>query len=524
MSIRERFRKAANGFRLKSEPVPSATPHVDAITGSHPLRKESTTPEVFYNGWRGQPRLDYALGSFVDIREMRRLALSPTAMLCTQRLSLDVQNTQWEIIPLAKENAEKPDGTALEHAKLMNNWLWQGPNDNHEPFMQILSKAVNDILVLDAGLIKKEYGIAGGKYLVQLWASDGGMFWKEIDKFDRLGKRQDVMIDNQPIKNFNVGYWYNSMGEPCTPWEPHEIIYMMQNPRTDIVYGTSKIQTLKIVLSALMYGEEYYEQFFKTGGKGNILFSTAQSLVDILWDKWHKNIKDELGKSYFSTIPADNDAKATNFGLTPDQMKWLETKDEFRHLVMGLFNVTGEVLGFTSDIHKATAESQRSVYIRKGLWPMLKLIEWYINTQVVNDFFWEEPADTNGFAHGHIGRWSGLPIDVMFRFKLFDPLGEIQQLDIDEKNLKNGLTTVNEIRKRNGQSALKWGNVNPMMLLSPQQWTQSWFYQAFTPESWTETTGLPAPAQVTAAVKPETTPAEDVKAYKQSRIEPASQK
>ena len=520
MSIRHKIRDV---FYLRKQEEAAPQAHTIINIASTETVKKPYAPLDFAS-WQGVPRVAYGGGPYIDANELRMLASTPTPMMCIQRLVEDVQNTQWNVIPLAKDNQTEPDIDAISHARSIRDWLWQGPNANRESFAHILSKVVADLTILDAGVMHKEYAIVPPHPMVQLWTNDGGLFTKEIDVYQRLGVKKDVQFEDGMIKDYHVGYWYNPYGSPQVPWEPHEIVYMMQHPRTDTPYGTSKMFSLKTIIGALMYGEEYYHNFFETGGTGNIVFSTEEALTDPQWQEWRQRIKSEMDASYFKTMPLDRKPSVTTFGTTPQQMQWLETRSDYRQMVLAMLNVTGEVLGFTSDIHKATAESQRSVYIRRGLWPLLKNIEWYINTQVITEFYWQEERNPQIYQHMHKGKWAGKPIDTLFRFKLFDPLGEQQQLEIDEKNLKDGLTTVNEIRKRNGLSALKWGDINPQFLLNPQQWSQSWFYGAFDDIPWENATGMPAPTKVLESVKPAASPAEDVKAFKRSRIEATATK
>lgn len=524
MSLLERFKRAYNGFRLKKEEtVPHATRIPEETSRKTRVEKKPERPDYTF-GWKGLPRRAYAGGDFIDVKELRRLALTPTPYMCIQRLDNDVMNTQWEVIPLAKEGQKEPDITAKNHAEWIRNWLYFQPNENGEPFMHVIAKAVTDLLILDAGVIIKEYGRTGNRSLVQIWARDGGAFWKEVDKYGRLGKVfPNITIEQKTYKNYKVGYWFN-VGQPRIPWEPHEVIYMMQYPRADIPYGTSKMYVIKTLIGALMHGEEWYYEYWLKGGIGSCIIGTEGELTDAQWKSWTERLKNKLEASGIKQIPMDRAPTVQPLGM-PEQIKWLETKDEYRHLVMAIFNTTPEILGFTKDIHKATAESQRSVYIRRGLYPLLRMLEWYINTQIIAEFFTEEYKERGVYAHGHKGRWAGQPVDVLFRFKLFDPIGERQKLEIDEKRLKLGLTTINKIRAREGLKPVPWGNINPLFLLFPQQWSQSfWGYDFHDPASWSKLTGLPAPTEVLSAVQPKATDHEIVKAYKLSRIEETERK
>ena len=516
MSLSERLKKAI-GFRLKQE----ETLHVTAIPEAPPRTQKKPTQPEYYHGWQGHPRHVYGGGDYVDIKQLRKLALTPTPYMCIQRLVNDVVSTQWEIKPLAKENQTEPDGAAESHARAIRDWFIMNLNENRESLAHLLTKAVTDLLVLDAGVFFKEYAKGSNHHMVQLWSADGGLFWKEVDIFQRIGRIQDVTIGEKLYKNYKVGYWFNSQGEPKVPWELHEVIYMMQAPRTDICYGTSKVQVLKTIIASLMHGEEYYYDFWKAGGVGSIMIGTKEALTEPVWKEWSNRIKEKLKGEFIKTLPLDHEPSVQPLGLSPKDMQWLETKDEYRHLVMALFNTTPVMHGFTADIHRATDESQKSVYIKNGLYPLLKSLEWYFNTQIITEFYWDEPSTREYYTHGHAGKWAGQEIDCLFRFKLYDPIGEKQQLDIDERKLKNGFATINEIRKQRGEKPLSWGDLNPLFLLNPQQWAQSFYFKALTPESFASLTGAPMPKEVLEEIKPATTPEQDAAAFKMSRMEKA---
>lgn len=523
----DRFRKAVANriypFRKQLTPTPFADRRVVVIDSD--VEKTAANPLSYMRGWKGIQRLNYVFGDAVDIVELQKLACTPTPNMCINRIATDVSTTQWEITPLSKEDAEKPTDVAKDHARFIQNWLMDGLNDNGESFQSILHKVTRDISILDAGLIQKEYANSGNRSLVQLWSGCGGLYLKEMDSFQRIGIVQDVFRKQQSVQNFKVGYWFNpwysSENNFNIPFEPHEIIYMMQYPRSDIPYGSSSVQALRVMLSGLMYGEEFYQEFWREGGVGNVMISTEQSMTDPQYAQWSDRLRTEMKAKLIKMIPLDSNPKVQTMMTPIKEIGWLETRSEYRSMVIAMFNVTSEVLGFTGDIHKATAESQRSVYIERGLWPKLKLLEWYINKQIIEEFFAaEDPEHSPHFMHGHKGKWAGATIDCMFRFKLYDPIGDKQQLEVDEKQLLQGLTTVNDIRRRNGLKELSWGDINPQFLLNPQQWSQSWMYQAFTDADWKKLTGCNAPdrvAQIPAAVKPAATPEETVKAYKESR-------
>lgn len=484
-----------------------------------------------YTSWQGVPRTVYGGGEYYDYLKARRLSLTPTPRLCIQRLKLDAINTAWEIVPLCEEGEDKPSDAAVEHARQIFEWLFYRPNYNYEPFSQILGKVVDDILTHDAGVIAKHYGKSGNRPLVELLARDGALFTKEIDEYMRLGKVYPTLsYGKESRRNMRVGYWYNWSTEPKFPLEPHEVVYMSHDPRTDIPYGTSKMTVLEHMVSSCMYSEEFYENVWeKYGGtppgiiSPDISSTNGQSNV-LAGDEYtrFKGALQEQLRQYAKVLVTPAKTQFTpliDFNL----FKWLETEDSYRHLIVALFNETPAILGWTKDIHKATDESQKSIYIQKGLWPLLNTIQWYMNTQVIADWFWSEDRSDSEFRHRHNGKFAGSKMDVMFRFKLYDPIGDKQQLEIDEKRLQLGLKRVNDVLHEQHQDPVEWGDINPLFLYGVQQWGQSYAGGAMDAEVFKRLTGgvNPGIKEIQAAIKPTTPeqPNASEEAFVKSRVQ-----
>lgn len=490
-----------------------------------------------YAGWRGIPRKLYTEGALYDYRESRELSLTPTPRLCIQRLKLDVMNTNWEIVPLIEPGKDKPTDKAVEHAKKLFEWLYYRPNFNNEPFSQILCKTVDDVLTHDAGVFLKLYGRNGNRRLLELQSRNAALFTKDIDEYNRLGvKYPTVNVAGQTRKNMNVGYWYNWNSEPKIALEPHEVVYMMHDPRSDIPYGTSKMQVLKHIIYSCMYSEEYYEEFWREGANNPAIISpdissgSGQSniLSEPEYQRFKETFKNKLS-SYMKMLASPSKTQVT---LLSDLkiINWLEQEKIYREFVVALFNETKAILGWTEDIHKATDESQQAIYIQKGLFPLLNTIQWYMNSQVIADWFWDEQKERNVFAHGHTAPFAGEKMDVMFRFKLYDPVGEKMQLDINKQQLELGLTTINDVLRKQNKPTVDWGDVNPMFLTAIQPWGQSYSGGSMDAEVYRKLTGGVEPGikKVQQAIQPlfngESSGEEDVSVDTEKEVVKAYQK
>jgi hypothetical protein len=492
-----------------------------------PKLRQSELATPSFAGWNGVPRTLWGGGPDYDYLLARRIANTPTPQICINHLKSDVSNTDWEIVPLAEEGKDKPTDEAKQHARELFNWLYFRPNGNKESFSTLLSKLVDDILIHDAGVWTKLYARSGGHRLVEIHARDGALFRKDIDTYLRLGVIYPTYQEwaekgSQPqvYQNFKVGYWYNWNSTPKIAYEPHEIVYIMQNPRTDIPYGTSKVQVLKSIILSLMYSEEYYYNFWFEGGNNPQVISPDLPTVmqDAEYKKFYDNLKDSMSE-YMKTLVAGAKTQTTLLS-DPRIIQWLETRPEYIHLAFALYKITPAILGYTKDVHKATDLSQKSIYIQKGLWPLLRLIEWHVNTQIVADWFWDEEKERNVFAHGHQGKWAGKPMDCMFRFKLYDPIGEAEQTAIDKEKLQLGLTTINSVLKTQGKPKVAWGDISPLFLYNVQQWGQSYAGGAIDPDVFKNITGVEVGVkEILEATQPQAEPVNAVKAYQQSRQE-----
>ena len=466
-----------------------------------------------YQTWQGVPRLVRVGGDYYDYSESRILSLTHTPRMCINRYKIDIGSTDWEIVPLCEEGKDKPSDAAIEHARYIRDWLMYRPNGNGESFSQIQMKFTDDLLTHDAGVLLKTYAAGGNRGLLEIDARDSSLFSKEIDDYLRLGRlfRTVQQPNNQVIKNMRVGYWYNWNSSPKIAFEPHHVVYMMDNPRSDIPYGTSMMYVMKHMIYSLMYDEEFYQEIFEEyGGKVPGIISpditTSSGAANILNDnefkRYKEALKDQLN-SYSGILAVPSKTQLTplvDFRL----IQWLETQQSYRQLIIALFNLTPAILGYTADVHKATDASQQSLYIEKGLRPRLNTIQWYMNTQVLADFFWEEDKERNVFAHGHKGKWAGQPMDVMFRFKLYDQIGDKLQLEIDEKKLRMGMCTLNDILRKRHEPSVAWGDVSPLFLYGVQPWGQSYGSGSMNASVFKLLTGGVEPAikQIQEAIKP----------------------
>jgi len=431
--------------------------------------------------------------------ELRGLAKTPTPAACIRRLINDVVSTEWQII--ASDPKKQKDTKVKEHIDHITLRI-RNPNKNQQSFRQIQTSFLEDLLILDAGVLVKSYATLPPHQMTQLYARDGSSFLKEIDEFGNFGKFYEgkhsfsIMVDRddkktpeyRTIEDKRIGYWQHAtMRRMPVPFEPYEIIYTSLYPNTYEVYGMSNIQILQLRLKTLMASDIAMEQYFRRGEIGKSLFSADVELGmdDNTWKRFKGRLDAEIKNESSPIITTDQKGSVTSLQLKRRDIQWLEQQKEYRLSILALFNVTPIMLGWTEDVPKATEQTQREIYLRKGLWPLLKLFEYKMNMEYITEFFRND--------EDHSGKYAGEPMDVVFSYDLYDPLEEQHWLERSEVAAKSGIKTINEMRAERRMEPVSWGDYNPAAVLAIQQFAQGHFMapDVITAKVFSDLTGIP---------------------------------
>ena len=303
-----------------------------------------------------------------------------------------------------KENEEVK--TKLEN-------FFANPNGNAESFDEILRQLTRDILVLDSGVLVKVFN--SKRELLQIFARDGASFLKNPDIHGYIGDREDFVdswvwmwnednmayetkprfektADIQIVSNEAAYFQYGiSNSSIPIPFGKREIIWFCANPGTDRIYGLSPVEILGNVLLTLIYGSAYNMDFYLNSNMPDgilELLNASKSDIEAFRERMKPEFteKDALDneRKVFHRFPIVNvPTKFTAFQLTSRDMEILAQQEWFWKIVLAVFNVTSSEMGFTQDSNKATEVVQSSVFKRKAIAPLLRLIEYRLNLQII---------------------------------------------------------------------------------------------------------------------------------------------
>jgi hypothetical protein len=138
-----------------------------------------------------------------------------------------ISSAEWDIVPFEKE---RPISTRLQKKVRA---LLQTPNPANDSFRAFIEPIVEDIIVLDAGVVEKVRSL--DDVIRELWPVDGATI-----KVNALwdGSEQEARY-----------FWYPDYKERAS-FRNRDMVYMMANRRSNSPVGLSALETLKSVIES----------------------------------------------------------------------------------------------------------------------------------------------------------------------------------------------------------------------------------------------------------------------------------
>lgn len=419
-------------------------------------------------------RPPFGVPRFKDIVTLRRLANTPQARMAKQTIIDEVVSIPWEIVPKDEtiEISDEMQAKIDEITNFLNN-----PNTNNQSLEYLFRGMMEDMLDIDSGIWVKEFD--KHKRMVEIKFADAATFLKNPDIHGNYIHREDIIpigsiniekyltgqngIDSARAVNAAVGFQtpvglnitdarnkaayfqfgYLSNVRPLA-FGKREIVWFENNPQTNQIYGKSPIESILNVLQSLKYCIEYNLDYFEDNNvpKGFIQLSGADDEeMQGFRDKWNelqlKTNAEGLMKKNFHRVPITNteNAQFVRVQFSSAELELIQTQEWFSKLVWATYGVTPSELGFTENSNLATETNQGKVFKRKAILPKLRMIEYIINSQIINEWDFSD--------------------DLVFKFNTFDIDDEKAKFELYKIQKDMGFRTSNEIRRLEGLEELE---------------------------------------------------------------------
>jgi HK97 family phage portal protein len=332
-----------------------------------------------------------------------------------------VSSAEWDIV------AFDPD-IRVDNRRLQKKIqaLFDRPNPMNDSFRSWIEPIVEDILVLDAGAIEKTRSYRGEPR--ELYAVDGAQV------------RVSSVWDGDPDEPRY--FWYPD-GFERARWTNDEMVYIMENPRTYVPVGLSKMETLKMTIDADIAGHEYNRrQVLQAAPDG--IFDLGEGIrpeqVEEFEEYWHSEV---AGRGAIAFIGGSKNAKFIPFRANNRDMQFMEWQLFLVRKIAAVFGISPQDLGLTMDVNRANSEVMQENTEDRGLRPLMSLIQDYLTREIVWD-----PA------------FGGVDNNLAFRFTSLNLKESLDRAKINELALAGvPWKTLNEARKDEGREPLPDGDV-----------------------------------------------------------------
>ena len=293
-------------------------------------------------------------------------------------------------------------------------------------------------------LFKNPMGLSGSSfyeaYIDQTWDS----FLITGDGFTRV--HYDTVFDNTPNGLEYIPMEWMSYYEDTSQWglkydierfENDEIIHFAEPSKRGGVWGESLIDALAEYLTLQVYGLKFNRNVFANDGinpNGVLNYDINIDPLDL--EREIERIERDKHENPNGTLIVQG-AEYIQTNSSNKEMQYIELENLIRDLTLSVYGVTPAEAGVieSGNIGGGTGDSQRRT-VKDNLTGWLKLYEGAHNKILGHNAFEE-----------------------LFMFNEIDLEDKEKRANIEDKQIRNGTTFINEVRAGYGLDPVPWGDV-----------------------------------------------------------------
>jgi SPP1 gp7 family putative phage head morphogenesis protein len=364
---------------------------------------------------RTRPRSEEA----VTFGQMRALADNCDVL----RLVIETRKDQIEKLEFSikpRDEKAKPDPRCQE----VEDFL-KFPDGEHSWHVW-LRQLMEELFVTDAPCIYPWLNNDGTPYRFELM--DGATVKRVIDPRGRTPAPPEPAYQ-QVLK-----------GIPAVDYTLDELIYLPRNQRVHKVYGYSPVEQIIITVNIAIRRSLYQLQYYTDGSSPDLIFAVPPE-----WNMTQiKEFNDWWQDSLSGNTSTRRKAQFVPNGMTPINTKDAILKDDYdewlARIICYAFSVSPQA--FAKQMNRATSETAHEMALQEGLFPIMLWIKSLVDLLIWKYFGYK---------------------DIEFAWKDETVIAPEIQNKMDDINVKNGTSAINEIRARRGDAPVDGGDV-PMVL------------------------------------------------------------
>lgn len=259
-----------------------------------------------------------------------------------------------------------------------------------------------------------------------------------------------------PKSNEEVAFVQVIDGMVVAWFTANELAFGVRNPRSSIYlqpYGFSELEQLVTQITSHLYAEQYNAKYFSQGGTTKGIINIKQDPNGIMNNEqlesfkrqWRAQVSGLTGAWKTPVLQVPNGVEYINVSQSNRDMEFSQWMNYLVNIACAIYQIdpaeinfpnNGGVSGTGGGVFESSNETRIKNSKDKGLRPLLRFIEDYINKNIISEF-----SD-----------------EYVFNFVGMDEKSEEEVVELQSKEVKT-YKTVNEIRAEHGKEAIEGGDV-----------------------------------------------------------------
>jgi len=320
---------------------------------------------------------------------------------------------RWRVQPRPGRASALPDAEGRIQILTAN---FDSPNPD-DSFRSLAEQVLEDVIVGGFGAMEIE-STGDTQYPLTLWPVDGATIRIKSDWDGLPGSARYVQVTNR------------SGSQAQITLNDDELIYMRLNPRTHTPFGLGRLEVAFETVNAFLGAHRYAARL-----ASNSVVEYALWLQGLTAEHHERLIRwwqDEIeGTGRVPILSFENKPEVLRFGGGTDADLRLQWQEFLLRVIANAFDLPPQSLGLERDVNRSTAAEMTDQAFRQAIVPTARLFAEYLTRDAISK---------------KLG-WH----DLEFVFTDVDSAGnEMEQAQIQEILLRNGVLTVNEVRAMRG--------------------------------------------------------------------------
>jgi len=344
---------------------------------------------------------------------LRRFSETPVARKAINTIKDSIAGMRWRIQPRPGRNTLVPD-LELRSYILTENFGAPNPDDS---FRSLAEQVLEDVIVGGFGAIEIESTDDSLRPLA-LWPVDGASIRMKSDRDGLPGSPRYAQITGRLGPEAQVSL------------NDDELIYIRLNPRTHTPFGLGRLEVAFETINAFLGANRYAARLASNSVVEYALW--LQGLSPEHHERLIRWWQDEIeGTGRVPILSVENKPEVLRFGGGTDADLRLQWQEFLLRIIANAFDLPPQSLGLEKDVNRSTAAEMTDQAFRQAIVPTARLFAEHLTREA-------------------IGKKLGWH-DLEFVFVDVDSSGsEIEQAQIQEILIRNGVLTVNEVRVMRG--------------------------------------------------------------------------